>query len=164
MTDLISFNFCEIQNVTFGLPELMPMQNTVSSLESVQDRALKLSVLQEQMTGMGFSGSIRNLKVWLDNFQKVLKGEEYYTIRYLLHSIFRISQQVFPEQIPRITVVVLHHFNTKVMSSLFYQKPKRIRNHNIICESTLEIPIFFYRDLPALLIQYPIQKYMFNIF
>lgn len=60
----------------------MSMWNTVSSLESVQDRELKSSVLQEKMTEIGFSGSRRNLQFFfklLDNFQKVFKGVEYYT-------------------------------------------------------------------------------------
>lgn len=65
------------------MSELMSMWNTVCSLESVQDKPLKLSVLQENITGMDFSGSMRNLQFFfklLDNFRKVLKEEEYYTI------------------------------------------------------------------------------------
>lgn len=144
MTDLVSFNFYEIQNVTFGVSELMSMQNTVSSLESIQVRALKLSVIQEQMTGMGFSGSTRNLQFFfklLDNFRKVLKGEEYQTIQILI----TLNFQNFIASFSRTDLKNYYSGSPPLQHTdhLFLILPKaelkRIRNHNIIYESILEI-------------------------
>lgn len=150
MTDLVSFNFYEIQNVTFGMSELMSMQNTVCSLESVQDRALKLSVLQENITGMGFSGCMRNLQFFfklLDNFHKVLKGEEYYTLN------FQNFKASFSRTNPQ------HHYSGSppvqhtddIFLILPKSEPKRIENYNIIHESTLEIQNFFSEKIFCLL-------------
>lgn len=146
MTDLVSFNFCEIQNVTFGMPVLVCVEycqfSGVSSGQGTQINCLtgkndQNGFFRQYEKYLGFF-----FNCWI-TFEKSLKGKNSIQLRYLVRSIFRIFQQVFPYSKNHYSGSPPLQHTDHIFLILPKAEPKRIMNLNIMYESALEIPNFF---------------------